>query len=193
MTVLVAMVLIIAALIAIHYGTLKEGLCPSCGRKVSFHFCVEQCSHCQQYFYEPWEDCRPLKAVKPGFISPYCSFGVNPLTLKHPSAWRLPWPERCCVCGNQATRSKKIKFKFDDYDLATGGPIRERKYQFNFGHCEKHENDEGCSCLKDEVDRPHSLSFRSFDYWNEFCQLNLHPWHYRQQQRRQSQYMPTHP
>jgi hypothetical protein len=133
--------------------------CPSCGKELATM------------------DGR-LAVIGPHFIGDWRIFTTKAGELTAPRHWKLPWPGRCCVCGDAATRTQDLHVR-----VMTGAfgpaiaPMAEfTTYTFSVSHCAKHPMGiEVSSSGKNNWssgDRECYLEFRSFDYSTEFNAIN---------------------
>jgi len=121
------------------------------------------CPRCYTY-YEVRR--RHLVPVPPDYIAgkPYFRMPTN--RLKDPSAWRMPWPGRCCVCGTSTASVFTYTSPPQEVSRDWLGRVTHRYYKFEVNCCSKHQD--GIEFGSEHVE------FRSYAYFRDFWALNGH-------------------
>lgn len=149
----------------------KKDRCPACGHEVKVLRAPSpppvRCAGCSR---ESAYSGGRLAVIGPGFIGDQCVIGTTKTnTLVPPGEWRLPWPMQCSVCRAQATRTEDV-FITMNVGFAPPSFVKTAKWTFKVPHCSKHNF--GVFLINLPGNENKTISFRSFDYYEEFMSLN---------------------
>jgi len=152
-----------AALILLIYAIMsRKSYCPLCGTPMTVVPGANLCKKCDDYVL--LENERLSRIPSGHFFGATC-LSLPSGGLRTPSQWQWPFPGRCCVCQEAATKTESVSWSVA-VDKSWG-MTRSLKYRFEVPHCAQHS--EG---FKYEIDE---LKFRSYDYWLSFKELNTGP------------------
>jgi len=153
-------------LIAMSFGGSGTGVCPGCGAALSGLGTKNNdgvlCEGCHRYAEGQngllWMTDENRVADKPIFNSPLPE--------------RFNFPSVCCVCGNPETHREKISFTTQNASsavtAATVGVRTTTTISVEVPHCDHHKDGARLSATA----KSPLISFRSYPYLREFCQLN---------------------